>query len=93
MTHLHVTAPCSAMGQNARGTAQCSEGHGDFPAACDEARCVAMLETRLELMTNIATTLVDCFDAAMCRVTPDMAQAAKVSNSARAAIAASGLTR
>ena len=87
-----MTADCSPMGANARGVAQCSEGHGDFPAACDEAR-VAMLETRLELMTNIATTLVDCFDAAMCRVTPDMAQAAKVSNSARAAIAVAGLTR
>lgn len=28
---------CSPMGVNARGVAQCSEGHGDFPDACNEA--------------------------------------------------------
>lgn len=31
-------SPCSPMGVNARGVAQCSEGHGDFPDACMEAR-------------------------------------------------------
>ena len=29
---------CSAMGVNARGVAQCSEGHGDYPDACKEYR-------------------------------------------------------
>lgn len=28
---------CSPMGTNARGVAQCSEGHGDYPDACEEA--------------------------------------------------------
>ena len=32
-----MSAGCSPMGQNARGAPQCSEGHGDFPDACDEA--------------------------------------------------------
>jgi hypothetical protein len=29
---------CSPMGTNARGVAQCSEGHGDYPDACNEAQ-------------------------------------------------------
>lgn len=28
---------CSPMGTNARGVAQCSDGHGDYPDACNEA--------------------------------------------------------
>lgn len=32
---LAETHHCSPMGTNARGVAQCSEGHGDYPDACD----------------------------------------------------------
>lgn len=28
---------CTPMGVNARGVAQCADGHGDYPDACDEA--------------------------------------------------------
>ncbi len=28
---------CTPMGVNARGVAQCANGHGDYPDACDEA--------------------------------------------------------
>ncbi len=29
--------PCAPMGTNARGVAQCADGHGDYPDACAEA--------------------------------------------------------
>jgi hypothetical protein len=32
-----VNRGCVPMGTNARGVAQCSEGHGDYPDACNEA--------------------------------------------------------
>lgn len=52
---------------------------------------VAVLEYRLEQMTLIASTLVDCFDKAVVATDIDLDSAARVSTSARQIINLHGL--